>query len=119
MGTKEEWDNVAPPKCPDCGRETFRFIGRLCPQCAGSMPGEMAAYLTQIGLPATVEDNTVVAVLFDHQIQLSFSSAQSLVYYQPARQAERQLFRHLERDLKSWAHQRGLGFATREGIQPI
>ncbi len=112
----EEWEKSAGDLCPSCGQRKLRFNGRVCSDCALRIPGELAEKLTRMGLPASVAENTIRAVLFDHAIELDFSPSQSLIYYRPARQAERRLFHALEEDLKRWVHERGLSFATREGI---
>ena len=116
--TSSDWDKAQGSKCPSCGEETLRFVGKVCPGCARRIPDELAQKLTKIGLPGVVDGTTIRAALFEHEIQLGFSPEQSIIYYQPARQAERKLFRGLESDLKRWAHQKGLAFATKEGIEP-
>ena len=113
---KTDWEKAGGLRCPSCGNETVRFIGRVCLQCARTIPDELAAHLTKIGLPAIVDGTIVQAALFEHKIQVGFSTEQSLVYYQPGRQAERRLFHRLESDLKQWAKDRGLQFATRDGV---
>lgn len=112
----DDWRKSEGPACPGCGKPTLRFIGRLCQDCSHGLLDELAEKLNKIGLPSHIEDYTVKAVLFDHEIELSFSPYQSVLYYHPARQAERKLFQGLEKDLKRWAEQKGLSFATREGV---
>ena len=116
---KSEWDNLPPPICPSCQRETLRFIGRLCPQCAKGIPDMLVAHITEIGLHAViVGDATVRVTLFEfgiqfkHPIYLNFSADQGIIFYQLARQAERPFFEWLETDLKNWATSKGLGWAT-------
>ena len=113
----EDWDKAGGIICPACGQETVRLVGRLCPQCSKKLPDDLAAKLTKIGLPAKVDYTRVTAALFEHEIELDFSPEQSILYYHPARQAERRLFQGLEADLKRWAQQKGLSFATREGVE--
>lgn len=116
--SEESWERSRGEICPACGQETLRFIGKVCPQCARAIPDELAVKLTKIGMPSTVDGNMVRAALFEHEIRLDFIAEQGLIYYQPARQAERRLFRGLENDLKQWTHDKGLSFATKEGIEP-
>jgi hypothetical protein len=94
----------------------MRLIGRLCPSCSRRIPDDLAKKLTLLGLPAAIDGNTIRASILDHEIQLGFSPSQGTIYYQPARQAERRLFQGLEADLKCWSHERGLSFATKEGV---
>ena len=117
MMAEEDWERSRGNVCPSCGQETLRFVGKVCPQCARTIPDELAVKLTKIGMPSIVDGNMVRATLFQYEIRLGFSPEQGVIYYEPARQAERKLFRGLENDLKQWTHDKGLRFATKEGIE--
>ncbi len=114
---ENDWERTRGEVCPSCGQETLRFTGRVCPQCSQKLPVELSDKLNEMGFHVEVDDNEVYAVVLGHEIRLGFSPGQGVLYYQPARQAERRLFRGLEADVRRWAHEKSLGFATKEGIE--